>query len=100
MFVFLPFESWRAQIRHTVRDGRELASTMASSVTTAYPDSRRPCFARLVPLCTGPTLGPGLAGLSSQFRWHNLLGFPCNHVRAHLLPQEGEWLDSGPDKAQ
>ena len=22
------------------------------------------------------------------------------HVRAHLLPQEGEWLDSGPDKAQ
>ena len=21
-------------------------------------------------------------------------------VRAHLLPQEGEWLDSGPDKAQ
>ena len=21
-------------------------------------------------------------------------------VRAHLLPQEGEWLDSGPHKAQ
>ena len=26
--------------------------------------------------------------------------FPCNHVRAHLLPQEREWPDSGPDKAQ
>ena len=50
---------------------------------------------------TGPNLGPGLAGLSSQVCWHKLLlGFPCNHVRAHLLPQEGEWPDSGPDKAQ
>ena len=26
--------------------------------------------------------------------------FPCNHLRAHLLPQEEEWPDSGPDKAQ
>ena len=26
--------------------------------------------------------------------------FPCNHVRAHLLPQVGEWPDSGPDKVQ
>ena len=43
----------------------------------------------------------GLAGLLSQVCWHKLLlGFPYNHVKAHLLPQEGQWLDSGTDKAQ
>ena len=57
MFVFLPFDSWRARTRayssaHLADqcDGRELASMMVSSVTTAYPDSHCPCFTRLVPL--------------------------------------------------
>ena len=54
MFVFLPFDSWRAQIRaYSLTDqcdGRELASTMVSSMTTAYPDSHCSCFTRLVPL--------------------------------------------------
>ena len=29
-------------------DGRELASVVVSSMTTAYPDSHCPCFTRLV----------------------------------------------------
>ena len=62
MFVFLPFDSWRAWIRtygsaHWVDqcDGRELALTIVASMTTAHPDS--------------PSLGLGLTGLSSQVCW-------------------------------
>ena len=67
MFVFLPFDSWRARIRAyswarwaDQCDGRELASTMVSSVTTAHPASRCPCFTRLVPLVYRSKSGSGI----------------------------------------
>ena len=67
MFVFLPFESWRAWIRaysltHCADqcDGKELASMMVSSTTTAYPDSHCPCFTRLVPLVYRTKSGSGI----------------------------------------
>ena len=45
--------------------------------------------------CTGPNLGPRLAGLSSQVCWHISL-------QSHEGPPSPtrEWPDSGPDEAQ
>ena len=67
MFVFLPFDSWRAWIRAYSSacwadqcDGRELASAMVSSMTTAHPDGHCPYFTRLVPLVYRTKSGSGI----------------------------------------
>ena len=69
---------------------------MVSSMTTANPDSQS-LFHQAGALGVQDPIWVR-DWLVSQVRPAGV--FPCNRVRAHLLPQEGEWPDSGPDKAQ
>ena len=89
MFVFLPLDSWRAWIKHIVLpfertdDGRELAPVMVSSMTLHFPA-----------VALFHQAGAIDAHDQIWVRGWSQVGsagtFPCNHVRAHLLPQEGE----------
>ena len=79
MFVFLPLDSWRARIKHIVLPVEQTVSSMTLHIPAVALFHQAGAIDAHDQIWVRGWSQVGSAGT-----------FPCNQVRAHLLPQEGE----------